>query len=479
MAYFYSMEIVKTNILLILSFVLINTQLHATHNRAGEISYQQFSDTQIEARIVTYTKTSSIPADRDSLELCWGDGNCNFLLRINGPDTDGDGIPNGEQLPNNYKRNVYIGIHDYATAGDYILSMLDPNRNDGILNINFPNSGNVAFYIETTAKLFPSNVAPPNSSPILLVPPIDIAYVGATFQHLVNAYDPDGDSIAYELTTPLSDAGTPVPNYQSPSDIVPGGNNAISFSEVSGWLKWNAPQQAGEYNIAILIKTYRDGQEIDRTIRDMQILVQSPVNNPPELVFDTSIDENIVHLVSPGDTVRLELSTSDNDAGQQVEMTAYSGLLGYVPESASFTYDANNNKGYFEWIVDAAHIREQPYQISFKSLDDYIEGGLSTFRTLFYRVQTVSTNIQQTSGGYMRLYPNPIRKGQTLRIYAYYYPALFTYDIVNAEGKIVRSGELPDDSAISIHNLPAGVYYFVALKKMDITTSVQKFIIVE
>ena len=57
----------------------------ATHNRAGEITYRQIGEYTIEATITTYTKASSSGADRDSLEIHWGDGASEMVLRTNGP----------------------------------------------------------------------------------------------------------------------------------------------------------------------------------------------------------------------------------------------------------------------------------------------------------------------------------------------------------------------------------------------------------
>ncbi len=79
----------------------------ATHNRAGEIIYKQIAPLTIEATIITYTQTSSIPADRDSLTICWGDGTCETLLRSNGNGS-------GEPIENDYKVNAYTGVHRYS-----------------------------------------------------------------------------------------------------------------------------------------------------------------------------------------------------------------------------------------------------------------------------------------------------------------------------------------------------------------------------
>lgn len=64
--------------LLLLLGLGLNTAF-ATHNRAGEIQVEQIGDCNaltIRATITTYTDIRSVNADRDTLELCWGDGTC-------------------------------------------------------------------------------------------------------------------------------------------------------------------------------------------------------------------------------------------------------------------------------------------------------------------------------------------------------------------------------------------------------------------
>ena len=129
-------------------------QALATHNRAGEITVEQVGDCveslTVRATITTYTKASSRPADRDTLTICWGDGNCERVARFNGPGNP----PQGEILENDTKKNLYIALHTYPSRGTYVLSMTDPNRNGGILNVNFPNSDQVKFHIQTTYTFF-------------------------------------------------------------------------------------------------------------------------------------------------------------------------------------------------------------------------------------------------------------------------------------------------------------------------------------
>ena len=169
------------------------SDLNATHNRAGEITYVQTGPLTIDLTVTTYTKTSSISADRDSIEIFWGDGTSEFLYRSNG---------NGFPLPNDVKINTYEMSHTYPGRSTYTVGFQDPNRVANILNVNYPNSVDVQFFISTTLTLLDPQFQGTNSSAILLQAPIDVACANAVFVHNPNAYDPDGDSLSYELVVP-------------------------------------------------------------------------------------------------------------------------------------------------------------------------------------------------------------------------------------------------------------------------------------
>jgi hypothetical protein len=78
--------------------------LLATHNRAGEITYRQIGQLTIEMTITTYTKNSSTAADRDSLDVFWGDGTNQFVRRDNS---------RTRIEPNDIKINYYVATHTY------------------------------------------------------------------------------------------------------------------------------------------------------------------------------------------------------------------------------------------------------------------------------------------------------------------------------------------------------------------------------
>ncbi len=363
---------------------------YATHNRAGEIIYTQDPNVafRIVATITTYTRTTSDPADRDSLELCWGDGTCEFVLRTNGPGSP----PQGEELPNDIQLNFYTADHLYPGPGHYNMGMLDRNRNEGIINVNPPNSDMIEFFISTTVT-FSSNqfTAGINNSPILLQPPIDIGCVGQRFIHNPNAFDVDGDSLVYEMITPLRDFEVDVPNYSFPNQIMSGPENSYSVDAVTGDIVWDAPQQAGEYNIAIFIIEFRDGAPRDTMIRDMQILILECENMPPEI---ESIEEI---CVVAGDVVNFDVIGTDPDVPlQMVELTALGGPFELEISPATFNAQEGPqnqpNVAQFRWETTCEHISSQFYTVVFKAVDNFFSmnglpgDGLATLKTVRIKV---------------------------------------------------------------------------------------------
>ncbi|HMP30164.1 MAG TPA: hypothetical protein PKD85_11215 [Saprospiraceae bacterium] len=332
-------------VLLLMLFALqmiLSDDLKATHNRAGEITYEQIGPLTIRMLLVTYTKASSSAAE-------------------------------------------YIKEHTYPGRGTYTIFFTDPNRIANILNINFPNSIDIQFSLTCTFTLLDPQFQGLNSSVKLLQPPIDFACVGTRFIHNPNAFDADGDSLAYEFAVPTQGPNNPVPNYQFPDRILPGPNNVIQLNPITGEFIWQSPPQQGEYNVAIRIKEYRQGVLINSTIRDMQILVRACINNPPSIESLTEV------CVVAGEKLVIPLSISDPDRNQLVELTA-SGAPFLLTNAASLTvsnrfltppYSSN-----FEWQTDCNHISSQPYKLVVRAVDNFFgdTSGLATIKTILIKV---------------------------------------------------------------------------------------------
>jgi len=349
-----------TNFIAFLFLMHISLDVFATHNRAGEITYVQKGPYTFEITLITYTYTKA-PADRPELDISFGDGTKTSVPRI-------------EQvyLPDDYKRNKYVVTHTFPGAGTFIVMMEDQNRNEGVLNI--PSSVNIVFAVRTILQINP--VLGSNSTPVMLNPPIDKAAKNQIFVHNPNAYDPDGDSLSYKLSTCLGDQGKPISNY-----TLPLAKNSIRVDPRSGDLIWDYPETIGIYNVAVEISEWRKGVKIGSIIRDMQIEVIETDNKPP--VIDSLKD----YCVEADSVVRFRVTARDNPK-EKVTLSSTSGVYQFKISPAIF----NDSTGLgtvsseFFWKTGCSHVRKQPYLVIFKANDDNPEQILVTYKNVNIQV---------------------------------------------------------------------------------------------
>jgi gliding motility-associated-like protein len=351
-------------------FVLLITggQLFATHNIAGEITIRCIGSNQYEATVTTYTNSAS-PADRCELVVDWGDGTERLANRTLGPigscpSPATMGIPLGVNYPNT-QVNYYKSVHTYSGAGTYNVSIKDPNRVAGILNI--PNSVNVPFYLQTTITVDPFIGC--NSTPTLTNIPLDKACRGKCFYHNPGAIDPDGDSLSYKIGACLDTNGLPIGGYVTP-DIAGGG--LMQIDAVTGDLSWCSPQVAGKYNICIYIEEWKklpngNRVKVSTIIRDMSIDVLNDCNND-----NPDIDEIPDLCVDAGTLINFSFVTSDPNA-DLVRIQGYGGPFLENPAASISPNNNFNNTPYatiFNWQTTCENIRVQPWIVTMKATDD-------------------------------------------------------------------------------------------------------------
>ncbi len=366
---------------IILALLMCNfLVLSATHNRAGEITYVQISDLTYEFTITTFTYTLSF-ADRQQLNVSWGDNSVSIAERIE-----------KVTLPNYYRRNVYKINHTFPGPGVYRVVVQDPNRNYGVKNI--PNSVNVVFSISTIVSVNPSMGF--DSTPVLLNPPYDKAALGYVFIHNPAAYDPDGDSLSYQLTVCTREDGKPIENY-----TLPPATQYLRVDSITGDLIWNTPADTGKYNVAMEIQEWRNGKKIGVVVRDMQIEVYVTNNKPPVN------DEPDNLCVEAGDTVDFIFSATDPD-NDSINLKATSGIFGLSTCPASFTIVesiAGSSSSRFYWVPCHEVVRAQPYDIIFKSDDNSKELMLSDIDNMSIKVLGPSPELVNAipEGNFIRL----------------------------------------------------------------------------
>ncbi|MDR2557017.1 MAG: gliding motility-associated C-terminal domain-containing protein [Bacteroidales bacterium] len=329
--------------LLLILLLLLLTKVNASHQKADEITYIHLGGYTYRATLTSYTFTGTA-TDRPLIEIDWGDGTIDTVARKIQtilPDADRTYL------------NIYEAEHTYAGAGAYYISMTDPTRNGGVVNI--PNSIDISMYVQTLlviSPFFPGG----NNSAILTNRPIDRACVGQPFIHNPGAYDPDGDSLSYKLIRCRTEGGMDVPGYTFPV-----ASTSLSIDEVTGDVLWDAPINQGEYNIAILVEEWRYGRKISEITRDMQITVQQCNNRPPVLTVQN-------YCAIAGDTLLVPIKAHDPD-GDAIKITATGEPFMLPEEERPVLLSLNDTSVLFSWLVPYSAPRKSPYIIYSKATD--------------------------------------------------------------------------------------------------------------
>lgn len=372
----------------------------ATHLRAGEITATRI-DCSLEFRICikAYVNTNTQETDVKfgGGVLSFGDGNAHrppIQNSVPVPGADFVGVVE------------YCFNYTYQALGSYKISYYELNRNAGIENMT--ESINVIFYIESLIEIDPFKGC--NSTPLLLVPPIDKACTGSRWQHNPGAFDPDGDSLSFKIIAPQTVSNTDlfvvdtVPGHQYPNaqgfydDYENAQQNGpgrpiFNIDAVTGTITWDAPGREGEYNIAFIIFEWRKinnvYQKIGYIIRDMQIVVEDCPNKPPVVtgpaeicvvagepvmaVFEgTDPENNAVQMEMFGEIFSLDVSKATyspiNTNGTPVTQTT-------TPVPATLTLN---------WETKCVHIKQQPYLVVVKITD--LPNRQSAFTTFRIRV---------------------------------------------------------------------------------------------
>ncbi len=376
----------------------------ATHLKGGEITVRRKSTNSktFIFKLTTYTENNQANVAQEEVTFCFGDNSDPAKAKRKNGGGNGVPIPNSDGT----FENIYEIEHTYASAAlSVTVSVAINNRNANILN--FPNSSNISFYVETQFSL--SDVLLNNSTPLLMNPAIDItAVIGQKFIHNPNAIDPEGDSLSYELISCKlgidgeCTRGTLIPNFEQPNQVsnIP---SSFTMNSLTGDLVWDAPQQVGSYNCAFVVIEWRKGAlpgsravEISRTTRDMQINVKDALNKAPKIKVPDEI------CVEAGTLIRGIVSATDVD-GDRLTITSTGAVYGNIPDNpftapfASFSTTANTpspTSGTFTWQTSCNHIRPQSYDIFFKVKDTKSATIPSLVDSKIWKIKVVAPSIK-------------------------------------------------------------------------------------
>jgi len=281
------------SLILMLLLWAVGHQTFATHSLGGEFRYSHLQGLTYSIEFHYWTCLEA-PADRPELILDYGDGVLDTVPRTSITDS-----PSAAGCCGGIRYSVYSTAHTYPSPGIYTLKMDDQNRNGGIVNI--PNSISQSFCV--TATLYISPITGNNNSAVFGSGPMDWEYVWSTLVFDPMVTDTDGDSLSFELVTPLGLNCEPIAGYSFPSSPAPGWT---WLDPATGVFSWYLPQTIGQFGIAIRASEWRNGQLIGQVTRDMILCIfQLPtsldeVEHTSMITFRPSLADDLLLITNPG-----------------------------------------------------------------------------------------------------------------------------------------------------------------------------------
>lgn len=255
----------------------------------------------------------------------------------------------------NVDREIFKWEYTFPAPGTFTVSWIGVNRNRSILNLA-PPSDQLLMGIATEIRINPLDLN--RNSVQIKTEPHFTAYRETPLRFNLLAYDPDGDSLGYELIAPLhADAQRVL--QSAPGFTVPEGFTINRFGEV----RWENPDKVGEYAFAVAITEYRKGKKIGHTIFDMQFLVLADPIAFPEIKIENRAELTFLKdgrlLVKPGERVTLRLFFP-----QIAEKSWVSELQGLGLQDVTLR-SINTFVTEFTFTAPEALSRRQPYGINF------------------------------------------------------------------------------------------------------------------
>ena len=260
---------------------------------------------------------------------------------------------------------TYSAVFDFpANCSDWVLTWVDCCRSGSITNSTIiPTTGGTETYLEANLDNLTVSC---NSSPIFTSDPITYICAGEPFLYNHGAYDPDGDSLVYELINPLETDLTqtvtnPVAYVAGFSPTYPISTtppNAFGFDPLTGQFSFT-PDVAQQGIVTVLVREYRNGQLIGSVMRDLQVIVTDcPGNNLPVVSTPANVNGGTLNgntfTVCAGNTLSFQINAADTEIAQA--LTSSDNLLLAIPGASITSSGLNPLTLNFSWPTTTADV---------------------------------------------------------------------------------------------------------------------------
>lgn len=413
----------KLRYLLLLGFLLKNISAFSSHAMGGEITYECLGANQYHVKLILIRDCSGIPMTSSrTIVITNSCGLTSPTLTVNqvgNPDVISSVCYTGLTTCNG---GIEFGMERYTYEGtvtltgacsDWTLGHTLADRNNSITTT--VGAGNDSLYIYTQINNTNSIC---NNSPVFANIAAGIYYLGYATCYTQGVYDPDGDSLAFQMTPPRTGpaAGDTVQylsGYSSSNPIH--SQTALSFDNATGDLCFT-PVQTENSVWALVISEYRNGVLIGQVERDIQLRLQpDPVpNNIPTLSgFDggNSFSQN----ACPGLPVDFFIAAYDANAQEDLTMNWDHGITNAIWTNNTST-NSNYDTAFFSWTPTLTDVSTTPHCITASVHDSHCPYTASQIRQYCITVLPITDPFCINPGIFesrtdfgVNVFPNPVQ----------------------------------------------------------------------
>ncbi len=347
---------------------------YATHSAGADLSYKCLGGLDYEITATFYRDCMGVN-EPTSVMINYTANSCGYVRTVTAyKDTSQSGIEitmpcasnntscNGGSLTGIMKWVYKAVVTLPGYCNDWHFSYRVCCRNCSITTIQNPCQNGSELYVEA----FLDNVnAPENNSPKFLNDPVAFVCVGQNLNYNPGMFDPDGDSLFFEIIDPKTGMNSNVTWIAPSSKQMPiSSSTPFMVNHSTGALNFT-PDQLQIGILTARIKEYREGVYIGSTIRDMQIFTQFCNNNTP-LLSGINNTNSYSTEVCAGTNLCFDVFTTDSDLSQNVSLTVNSTIPGLI----STISPGARPSVQLCWTPSGTDVRTEPYAITITVRDD-------------------------------------------------------------------------------------------------------------
>lgn len=426
---------------------------NATHIMGGEITWKcQGNQYVFELAVYRDCNQTNINASQETIKV-WNhpsttsiqvyfvtrvdvSPSCKAVVGSPSPITCGTGSFGGSG-PGAVEKVIYrsnpVTLAGVPPTNGWIFTYDSFSRNTGITNLVDPTNHGIT----VAATMFKSqNTNCVDSSPQFLENPIITICKGELFTYNMNAFDPDNDSLSFEVGKPLDNITNNV--FNPPADPIelayePGfsftsptpdatfdvANQSFTVSPTSGEISFLS-NTIGNFVIKIEISSFKNGDKWSTIQREFQILVQNclPSNNAPVITTSIPITNTPIDVVA-GNNVHIDFTVTDNDllqdgSAQTITVSASGNQFGanftstttgcanapcaVLSQTAPITFNGTKNFS-FDWQTACSHLMNNGIMVGNKTYTFIVQAKDDNCQIPKFVYKTIQVNVKNPDFG--------------------------------------------------------------------------------